>query len=226
DDDMYVVMRRKKKKKFIVACKTDLGEEYFLQTPETEPDSADYEIARVRLNGTAVVQSFRKNTTTHSGFYVEIFPYDNLPKNKIKQFFYGNYFRLMKRVCAIRKGYTPSPKSKLIKAFLYCYAFCSRIVPLKVLEKRMINYHVKENKKNTDYVFLLSGAWGYQKEKHLRSKISEFTKVQFEDDIFTAPKDYDSFLREQYDDYMQLPKDIESCYNKHRCIELDFGKYR
>lgn len=225
DDDIDIGMSREDYNKFLDVCKTDLGSDYFLQNPDTEKESADYEISRIRLNGTAVIQSFRKNTTTHNGFYVEIFPYDNLPVNEIHQFFYSNYFRLLKRVIAIRKGYEPSPKNKIVKAFLYTYAACSRIVPLKVLERRANNYHVNCNKKETPYVFLLSGAWGHKKEKHLRTTISEFTKVKFEDDEFTAPKEYDTFLREQYGDYMMLPKDIEACYNKHRCLELDFGKY-
>ena len=48
---------------------------------------------------------------------------------------------------------------------------------------------------------------------------------KFEDDSFSIPADYDIYLREQYGDYMKLPDDIESCYNRHKCLELDFGKY-
>lgn len=225
DDDIDIGMSRADFDRFVEVCKTDLGPDFFLQTPETEEKNADYEIARVRLNGTACVQSFRKNTKTHNGFYVEVFPYDNLPKNKVTQFFYGKWFPFMKRICAIRMGYTPRPKKFIVFLIVYAAAFLSRIIPLKVLHKKMLNYHVKHNRKETDYVFLLSGAWGYAKEKHLRTTISEFTTVPFEDDFFPAPKDYDTFLREQYGDYMQMPKDIESCYNKHRCLELDFGKY-
>ena len=225
DDDIDIGMSRPDFDKFVEVCKTDLGEEYFLQTPETEENNADYEVARIRLNGTACVQAFRKNTKTHNGFYVEVFPYDNLPENKITRYFYGRFFPLFKRICAIRMGYTPHPKKWIYRVVLRISTFISRVIPLKVIHKKMLNYHVKQNKKNTEYVFLLSGAWGYEKEMHLRSTISEFTMVQFEDDMFQAPKDYDKFLREQYGDYMQLPKDIEACYNKHRCLKLDFGKY-
>ena len=225
DDDIDIGMSRQDFDKFIEICKTELGEDFFLQTPETEEKSADYEIARIRLNGTACVQSFRKNTKTHNGFYVEVFPYDNLPDNKVKRFFYGKSFPLLKRICAKRMGYSPKPKKIFYRIVLYICYFFSFLIPLKKLHNFMLTYHVKNNKKDSKYVFLLSGAWGYQKEKHLRTTISEFCKVQFEDDYFQAPKDYDTFLREQYGDYMQMPKDIESCYNKHRCLKLDFGKY-
>lgn len=225
DDDIDIGMSRGDFDRFISICETELSEAYFLQTPLTESNNADYEIARIRLNGTACVQEFRKNTNTHNGFYVEVFPYDNLPKNKIERFFYGQSFPLLKRICACRMGYTPHPKKLLHRVVLKISTLISYLIPLSILHNKMINYHVKQNKKNTDYVFLLSGAWGYDKEKHLRSTISEFVNVTFEDDTFPAPKNYDLFLREQYGDYMQLPKNIEECYNKHRCISLDFGKY-
>ena len=122
----------------------------------------------------------------------------------------------------MKQNYQPSLKINFLLNTLY--EILCIITPL-ISAPYANNYNIKCNKKETPYVFLLSGTWGHNKEKHLRTTISEFTKVKFEDDEFTAPKNYDLFLTEQYGDYMQLPKDIESCYNKHRCIELNFGKY-
>ena len=83
---------------------------------------------------------------------------------------------------------------------------------------------LKQNKKQTKYVFPLS-EWNYKAEKHLYTTVTDLSTLKFENEIFPVPKNYDLFLTEQYGNYMELPKDIESCYNRHRCISLDFGGY-
>ena len=225
DDDIDIGMLRGDYERFLEACKTDLGAEYFLQTAETEEGNADYGIAHIRLNGTAMVQEYRKNTKTHNGFTIDIFPYDNLPENKLVRFFYGKGFPLLKRICAKRMGYTPHPSKRFYRIILSVMYVLTLPVPLKFLHKRMLSYHVKQNKKQTEYAFALSGAWGYNKEKHLYTTIRELGTLEFEGEVYPVPKNYDLFLREQYGNYMELPKDIESCYNRHRCISLDFGGY-
>lgn len=225
DDDIDIGMLRPDYERFLEVCKTDLGSEFFLQTPVTEKGNADYGIAHVRLNGTSMVQEFRKNTITHNGLTIDIFPYDNLPENKFIRPFYCKTFPLLKRVCAKRMGYAPHPPKLIHRIILNMLYVLSLPMPLSFLHKKMINYHVKQNKKQTTYVFPLS-EWNYQKEKHLYSTITELTSLQFEDDFFPVPKNYELFLTEQYGDYMELPKNIESCYNRHRCILLDFGDYK
>ena len=225
DDDIDIGMLRSDYERFLEVCKTDLGSEYFLQTPETEKGNADYGIAHIRLNGTSMVQEFRKNTTTHNGLTIDIFPYDNLPENKLKRIFYCKTFPLMKRVCAKRMGYTPHPPKLAHRIVLNTVYVLTRWIPISFLHNKMVNYHVKQNKKQTEYVFPLS-EWNYKNEKHLYSTVIELTEMQFEDEYFPVPKNYDLYLREQYGNYMELPKDIESCYNRHKCISLDFGEYK
>ena len=224
DDDIDIGMLRADYDRFMEVCKTDLGSEYFLQTPATEKGNADYGIAHVRLNGTSMVQEFRKNTITHNGFTIDIFPYDNLPENKLVCFFYAKTFPIIKRICAKRMGYTPHPPKLAHRIILNVMYVLTRWIPLSFLHKKMMNYHVKQNKKQTKYVFPLS-EWNYKAEKHLYTTVTDLSTLKFENEIFPVPKNYDLFLTEQYGNYMELPKDIESCYNRHRCISLDFGGY-
>ena len=92
----------------------------------------------------------------------------------------------------MKQNYQPSLKINFLLNTLY--EILCIITPL-ISAPYANNYIIKCNKKETPYVFLLSGAWGHKKEKHLRTTISEFTKVKFEDDEFTAPKNYDIFLQ-------------------------------
>ena len=225
DDDIDIGMLRQDYERFLEVCKTELGSEYFLQTPTTEKGNADYGIAHIRLKGTTLIQEFRKNTITHNGITIDIFPYDNLPKNKLVRFFYAKSFPLLKRICAKRMGYTPHPPKLIHRVILNTLYILTLPIPLNVLHKKMNNYHVNQNKKKTEYAFPLS-EWNYKNEKHLYSTLTELIPMQFEDDTFPVPKNYDLFLTEQYGNYMELPKDIEKCYNRHKCISLDFGEYK
>lgn len=71
DDNIDIGMLRSDYERFLEVCKTDLGPEYFLQTPATEKGNADYGIAHVRLNVTSMIQAYRKNTVTHKRFTIE-----------------------------------------------------------------------------------------------------------------------------------------------------------
>ena len=49
DDDIDIGMLRNDYEHFLEVCKTELGSEYFLQTPTTEKGNADYGIAHIRF---------------------------------------------------------------------------------------------------------------------------------------------------------------------------------
>ena len=226
DDDIDIAMMRQDFDRFLQVAPKLISKDFFIQTPKTELTCTDYGIARIRLNGTSFVQESNKNVNMNHGFFVDVFPFDNLPDNKISAFFYGSWFPILKRVNAIRNGYTPAPKSKKNKVVLKFFNCLLKPIPTQKLQKWLENYHTKYQNKKTQYSFLLTGSWGYKKEKHSNNLLELPTIMhQFEDDVFSIPQEYHQYLSEQYGDYMQLPKDIESCYNRHKCVSLDFGPY-
>lgn len=226
DDDIDIAMMRKDFDRFVEIAEKSISHEFFVQTPESDSGNTDYGIARVRLNGTSFIQESNKNVSMHHGIFVDVFPFDNLPDNKISAFFYGSCFPLLKRVYAKRNKYTPSPKSKSKKLLLCFASICLFPVPDKTLKKWLENYHKKYIDKKTKYSFLLTGSWGYKKERHETSLLEKPVIMHpFEDDVFPIPVDFHEYLTPQYGDYMRLPEDIEACYNRHKCVELNFGKY-
>ena len=226
DDDIDIGMLRSDYDRFCKICAEQINKELFtFQIPELEPLSADYEIARIRLNNTHMVQKHRRKLTLHDGFFIEIIPYDDLPPTKHKAEFYYKYFKFMKRIVGIRMGYRYEIGNFPKKFLVYCFANLSRVVPLSLLKKQMINYHKKYMNTNSDYVFLLGGAYNWNKEKHLRATVSEYTELEFEGEMFTVPKNYDLFLSELYGDYMTPPppeKQIPKCVVE----SIDFGPYQ
>ena len=227
DDDIDVGMLRKDYDRFLEVAKEDLNKKkFFLQTPNTENGCYDYELARIRLNNTHFVEEHREKLSLHDGFFVEVFPYDDLPETEKACKSYSKYFKYMKRILGIRKGYRYGvTNNKTKRRMFYLVANLTRIIPFNYLHNKMINYHMKYNENNTEKVFILAGAYNCIKESHLRKTVSEYTELEFEGDLFSVPKNYDLFLREQYGDYMQLPPE-EKRIGKIAVKKIDFGEYK
>ncbi len=225
DDDIDIGMMRSDFDKFIEYCKTDLDKEhFFLQTPSTEKGSADFELARIRLNDTKFVETHRKNLNIHHGIFVEVFPYDDLPDNKLKCLFYSDSFRLLKKAVGLRMGYRYKAKNLFNRVIMYILSFFTRFCPLNKMINKMNNYHLKYQNPDSEYVFLIAGGTSYKEERHLRKTVTELSEAEFEGKMYPIPKDYDTFLKEQYGDYM-TPPPVEKQVNQCLVEEIDFGPY-
>ena len=225
DDDIDIGMVRSEYDRFCKICPEKINKEkFFFQIPETEEGNADFEIARIRLNDTHFVQRHRKNLKLHDGFFIEIIPYDDLPATEKECNSYYNYFKVMKRLVGERMGYRYHVNNKLHRFMYHSGVTLSKIIPLKKLYNKMVNYHLKYSNTNSEYVFLLGGAYNWRKERHLRTTISEFTTLEFEGEMYPVPKNYDLFLREQYGDYM-TPPPLDKQVNKCFVESIDFGPY-
>ena len=212
--------------KFIEYCKTDLDKEhFFLQTPSTEKGSADFELARIRINGTKYVETHRKGLSIHDGIFVEVFPYDDLPDNNLRCRIYGDSFRLLKKAVGARMGHKYGGNSIARKIIIGTAAFFTKIIPLEKMIKIVDNYHLKYQNPDSKWVFLIAGGTSYKKERHLRKTVTELTTTEFEGKQYPIPKDYDTFLTEQYGDYMTPPPEDKRANVYHTIEELDFGPY-
>ena len=144
DDDIDVGMLRKDFDRFIEVCKTELNtEKFFLQTPQTEKGSADFEIARIRLNNTHLKEYHRRNLNLHDGFFIEILPYDDLPEDDKKAKKYYFKFKYLKRIVGIRMGYRYQLGRVYKRIIFYIVTFFSRLIPLNYLYNKAVNYHKK-----------------------------------------------------------------------------------
>ncbi len=81
DDDIDVGMTRDNYRRFLREAPALLGSEYFLQTPENEPQSPFY-FAKVRKQGTVFLESHFRRLPIHHGIYVDVFPFDRVPDNQ------------------------------------------------------------------------------------------------------------------------------------------------
>ena len=78
DDDADLGMLRPDFERFVACAQERLGERFFVQTWENEPD-APYLYAKVRLIGTEYITRWLDGHDVHPGISVDIFPFDLAP---------------------------------------------------------------------------------------------------------------------------------------------------
>lgn len=81
DDDVDVGMPRADYEHFARIAQEEMGQDYFLQTPQTDPH-VPFFFMKVRMNGTEFNEGTFRKLNIHQGIYVDIFPFDRMPENK------------------------------------------------------------------------------------------------------------------------------------------------
>ena len=81
DDDVDVGMMRPDYERFAEVAQEELGDRFFLQTPDTEPHTPFY-FMKVRMNVSRFSESTFRHIKMHQGIYVDIFPFDKIPKHR------------------------------------------------------------------------------------------------------------------------------------------------
>lgn len=163
-------------------------------------DDYYYLFCKVVDTNTVLVEDLGRNKITDFGVYVDIFPIDGLPDNRIAKWF------IRKKLWLLRAMWDDSLLSKPRKSGLrrkIRYSV-SRLVGWHKLCKMIDNSVKKWNYKNVKYCGNIIAA--SKIDRQVRSEVFR-SKVllSFEGKQFYAPIGYKEYLTELYCDYMQLP---------------------
>lgn len=223
DDDMDVGMLREDYEKFLKVAKTELGENFFLQTPETDKNYG-LPFAKILLNGTVLVEA-TAGSNAKKGIFVDVFPFDVAPENETDRENHNKKTYFYKRLLLAKLNYNVCAKNDYVKRTVYfalkiMSAFYSHDKLVKKLESEITRY----NNSKTEDIVNIGGAYGYKKETIKADWVRDTVEIPFEDMTISAPVDYIKYLETFYGDYMTPPPE-DKRYNRHSVTELDFGKY-
>ena len=216
DDDLDFGFARSEYDRFLEVCKTELSDEYFLQTWETDPEYA-LPFAKIRLKGTHFVE---KNTgkaqLNEDGVFVDLFPFDgckNPEKKDVKTAFY-------QRLLLMKNGYDIAYDGGIVKKTVYAgikalSLFFTRASIQRALQKSS----TKDN--GADCAYLCD-----HYERPIRASLTKsLVPIPFEDDAFLSFLAYDEYLTVTYGDYMTPPPE-EKRQNYHGITCVDLAQYR
>lgn len=251
DDDIDVSLLREDYEKFCEICKTELDtDKFFLQTMDTDPE---YRLiyGRILLNGTAYVRAGQEHIKAKNGIFIDIFPRDNRSDIAVFRFIQSALALLMRKTLYSPVGALRSSKkiyrmiykvlSKLPKSFVYGLLKIIKVLNFNKKtkgvacyglmgprEKNRLQLGVEEYKKHKADLRKES------KEKKAERKelqkglqriyFEEVVDMDFEDMKVMVSKHYDSWLKMNFDNYMQLPPENKRVM--HQTVSYySFGKY-
>ena len=225
DDDMDFAMTRANYDRFLLEAPAELGEEYYLQSWTSDP-AYGYPFAKLRLKNTAFVEAVSQYAGSEKGFYVDIFPYDVYPDGQAERKRQGRAYDLLRRLIMLKGDYTPweAGNHRSLKKIIYK---TMAIAALPFSREQLIHRFEAATRRFNDSpsgkVFS-SGTDNYGTWVVDESCFTRRCQLPFEDDSFSAPENWDSYLSDIYGDYM-TPPPAEERENKHQPVLVDFGEY-
>lgn len=222
DDDIDVNISRKEYEKFKEVFKKELSEKYWFHTPEERPDLG-IGMARLRLKGT----TFKTRDdlfNDESGMFIDVViienTYDFLPLRYLHGFLSlasglllscRNFYRNKELYLKIAGDNIKIVKTKIFIGKIISFLSVKQLTTLW----NNINKMCKNN--NSKYVVGPVGRNHFFGELYEREGFLTPLKVKFENIESYVCKDYDSYLKHNYGNYMEIPKNKE----KHVVLKLN-----
>lgn len=221
DDDVDIEMPYSDYCKFLKIAPQKLGEDYFIQTHETD-EWFPRLYAKVRKNNTTMILKNEVQLKGHHGIWIDIFPQTHITGKfdfKAKQLLVS-----MSNWLFMNQGYFDqaiSTKGNTNKGALFVRRI-TRAIPFSFrreialfLEKLVFMKWSKEPK-------YTGCVWGNITDTYPTSVFRSTCLLQFEDDVFPAPIEYETYLKTTYGDYMTPPPPEKR--GGHYPVEVNLGE--
>ena len=214
DDDVDVGMLRADYDKLLAEGPAHFGEEYFLQTRETDPN-IPYVYSKVRINDTEYLTEYTQDRDFHKGIGMDIFPFDYVPNDmKARE-------KQIKEVTALSQAHNAIARNQYPDKVLPFPARNAEEERIETEQKALIADYWKMSLKDSQQAYLdkatqYNATAGKQGLKTVASFVISYTCINIEDllpyqrDVYEGvevmvPKYPHALMSMQYGDYMQPP---------------------
>ena len=229
DDDIDVCMLREDYDRFMEVAPKEMGDKYIFMDANTQ-DKYPLMFAKMVKRGTRFVESAYEQAGYPLGIFIDIFPYDKTPIEEVKR------KKIIKKTWNIGRWHVltliPNPNLPegmnpivkkvvtMITHVVYGLLKICHVTPDKTY-KKYLKYVTSCKDENSDLYIDYSYITG---ENLMVSKSESWPllDVPFEDTTVKVVKNYDSFLRKEYGDYMELPPEEQR--HNHLASFIDFGE--
>ena len=216
DDDFDFAMKRFDYEQFCKVCKNEINSQRFILQTEVSEEYYAFSFAKLRLCGTKLIEPFSEGVDISDGIFVDIFPMDNLPNNKLVRKAFMILSHVIKNMIWIKCGYgVYTHSSKLSYKIL---KILGRPLSLKTLKKHRHSLITKYNLQQTKECF--NSDW--PKYVIQNEFFKERDTYEFEGRKLDSFKYSDLFLTSIYGDYMTPPPEDERRWHNEG---FDLGIY-
>lgn len=202
DDDIDVALFRKDYEKLLEVAPKEFPKDMFFQTPYT--DSLFRGHAQLRKENTTAILKNDIKYSYHQGIFIDIFPYDEYPKGKIKKYIQQKRLNILSRIMS---NYYVPEHSTILGEIMYkcCSKPLIKLFGIKKIYKHYEKICAKYNGKGTTFSNL-SFIYGPEKYMSTKEEMSKFITVPFENLQVVIPESYDILLKRAYGNYMVCEK--------------------
>ena len=228
DDDIDINITRKSYKKLLDIFDRELGNKYYIQTPNKNPEIGIM-VVQIRKKGTVARRKYDWNLK-QCGVSIDLYILENVFENPIKRFIQKNMSMLCSfaisaiRVCSnenipkellmLERRKLNYIKSKLLLGKVF------NIISLKKWIEWCDFWNSACKNDNSILVAIPTGRKHFWGEIYKRSEMCVFRKEQFETEQFNIPIHAEKYLKRFYGDYMKIPP-LEK-REQHLFLELKF----
>ena len=225
DDDIDVGLVREDYDRFLSVAPKYLEEDQIIEHYSLDESYQDYTMKLSRAKVSFLTQ--RENTVVKQHIWIDIFPLDGAPDNRLLRWLHFrriDFYRMQLSFHYIKDVRINEERPGWQKALV----FLARHIPIgklihptgmkKALVREFRKYRAADSKTIGNYM----GA--YREREFLPvADFGEGTDVEFEGEIYKAPRNLDGYLTNLYGDYMQFPPK-EQQVPKHRIIDVVYEK--
>ena len=216
DDDLDIRMTRANYDKFLEVWNKLQPEGYLLQNKENSPRFPS-SFSKIRKCHTTFLQFESERGAHHTGIFVDIFPLDRIPRNRIKKTLF--YISCLKYQIYTRDNCHLNSNAVVN----LCAAVMNRITTFNHRMKSRAKFieRLKKINQDTSLPYIAIEVPSMLKIEFPNDLDQEYVELPFEDGEFMCFKKWDEYLRLMFGDYMKLPPESERVL-KHHPIILDF----
>lgn len=218
DDDIDIAMPRDDFERFCIIVRERYGEKYSMLHPQ-DKNNYGRVIPKIRLKGTEY-RTILEQDLDDCGVFIDIYTIENVPDNLVARMLQGivamgfGFALSCRRLYRGRKwfGQLTGGLSFRVKCAI---GFCLSFAGYETWARWTDYWNSRCKDENSKYVSIPTDCRYYFGEINLRSVLCETREVPFEGRMCPVPKEADSYLREIYGDYMQIPpveKQERNCY--------------
>lgn len=219
DDDLDIGLLREDYERFLHVAGEELDGRFFLQANATDPG---YFLcyAKLRVNGTRMVEANAVGCAMHQGVYIDVFPLDAVPDGTLARWWHKWSTTVLIRAALARSDWRMLRGGRLRHTLHRVTKALTRPLPLgtwlRWTDRAMARY---KNKKTTRVVNL-GGSYGYERETLKRAYFDDTVELDFAGHKVCAPARWHELLTDYYGDYMTPPPESQR-HNRHQAVELD-----
>ena len=204
DDDIDIALPRPDYEKLEHICRRELPPRYKFINFKDDP-RLPYNFSKVIDTQTVLIEEVRKASQVRLGVYVDIFPFDGVPRNRLAKAVHMQSIRLLQTLLLLSSLDISAKKRSLSKRIilkLVQFLLCLPVLKSAhwALERLASRYDIDSSGEICNYM----GAWG-SREVFPCEWLGEGVTLSFEGLLLNGVSRYDEYLTQLYGDYLSLP---------------------